>query len=437
MGCDAAPMAATEKYLANYAEREAAIIAQLAPALPGAFGHCLVIPCFDEGEEFIERLAGHPQIGCVLTIVVINQPDRQAESPANLRLFRLLTENHDVIGCENIYFARYLGLNLIIVDRFRGALRISHRHGVGLARKVGVDIACRLIQLGCISSDFVFSGDADAHLPDNYFAAAPSSDAVGALVFDFAHMTTADNAISTATQQYERALKYYRQGLAWANSPYAFFTLGSIFAIRAKHYCQARGFPKRAGGEDFYLLNKIAKLAAIEFLPHVAIKLESRLSHRIPFGTGPAVAAIMTLKGEYCYYNPAIFEHLKLCIAWGNHQLPAILLDQNPRHTAGLDVVFTSPALAQVVKNALIALDFACLIKHLTRQCKNRQAIRAHFHLWFDGFRTLKFIHHLQHARFPQVPLSTCLTASATWSKTTTPADNAPPGAAGAQWWQT
>ena len=51
--------------------------------------------------------------------------------------------------------------------------------------------------------------------------------------------------------------------MKYARSPYAFHTIGSTMAVSANHYAKVRGFPKREAGEDFYLLNKLAKVKTL------------------------------------------------------------------------------------------------------------------------------------------------------------------------------
>ena len=65
---------------------------------------------------------------------------------------------------------------------------------------------------------------------------------------------------------YEYSLRYYVAGLTYAQSPYAFHTIGSTMAVNAEHYASVRGFPRREAGEDFYLLNKLAKVGSVHTL---------------------------------------------------------------------------------------------------------------------------------------------------------------------------
>ncbi len=123
-----------------------------------------------------------------------------------------------------------------------------------------------------------------------------------------------DESCNLATALYELRLHHYVRGLEYAGSPYAFHTLGSCLAVSFEGYAQVRGFPKRSGGEDFHLLNKLAKTGPVIRLAGDCIELASRHSQRAPFGTGAAVARIsnagmpLTLP---LFYHPACFAALR------------------------------------------------------------------------------------------------------------------------------
>ena len=130
-----------------------------------------------------------------------------------------------------------------------------------------------------------------------------------------------------ATRLYEYSLRYYVAGLSFAHSPYAFHTIGSTIAVNAAHYAKVRGFPRRQAGEDFYLLNKLAKVGAIMQLGAETdcepIDIAARLSDRVPFGTGAAVGKIMELEDparEFLLYHPSVFGLLRSWLG----SLPAI-----------------------------------------------------------------------------------------------------------------
>ena len=305
-----------KQYLDRYAESETH---QLKGFHSRPFKNCIVIPCFNETPHFFQRLCKSALAEETLVIVVINQPAATSVSSQNIQLAEFLQQSRLLWRRDNLSLleSQHCGAWLL-VDRFTQN-QIPPKQGVGLARKIGCDLAVKLKQQGFIASNWIHCTDADAHLPDNYFDIPGQGSAA---VFNFTHFQaphTYDPAVEEATQCYERAIKYYVAGLRWAGSPYAFNTVGSALAVEHQAYCQVRGFPKKAGGEDFYLLNKLAKLGPVIEAKHITVRLEPRLSQRTPFGTGQSVAQILTDKDRpaptLVYYHPQTFTHLK---AWLN-----------------------------------------------------------------------------------------------------------------------
>jgi len=286
---------------------------------------------------------------------------------------------------------------ILVVDNFNHSYSIKNHQGVGLARKIGADIACTLIDQGIITSPWICSTDADAYLPDNYFSVLENiPEKQAAATYNFSHIENQD-ALSKATQRYEQALRYYVCGLKWAGSAYAFHTIGSTLAFRYDYYALVRGFPKRAAGEDFYLLNKLAKLGSIWTITDATILIEPRLSDRVPFGTGPAVSAILQLPeiNNYHYYDPQLFVELKHCLnAMGR------LWEEKKDFASWFD------NLSKPVQFALVQLKFNKLTAHILKQVSDKQQCDRHVEQWFDGFRTLKFIHILRDDFYPSIPLS-------------------------------
>lgn len=405
-----------DKYLTRYAEAEVAQLAQL--TLPHPVAHCIVIPARDESsvflQDFVDTFAALTTP--LLLILVINQPDLEhTPSVDNMALLeqarQLFTRHHG--NTENLELRQKDAVLLLLVDRFRQH-PIPHKQGVGLARKIGGDLACKLYQRGDLCRAWVHSSDADAQLPNNYFSCSSAIDSAtnSAIVYAFRHvadtqMTDTDRC-AQATQLYENALRYLRQGLEYAGSPYAFYTLGSTLCFSVTHYCNARGFPKRAGGEDFYLLNKLAKLGSVVSLDNTEVLIKMRNSARVPFGTGPAVAKIQKLQNpesQYCYYDADIFELLRVWLGAGAKMWSAVTHGYPP---------FT-PLPAEITA-AAIALGAPKFLEHARRQCRSQTHFLRQFHQWFDAFQTIKFIHFMQNNGYPEQPLHTQIRRLEAWS---------------------
>ena len=277
---------AQKQYLDRYAEPEAGDLG----ALRRRFGHVLTVPAYGEGRELRKALASIPAgpLGDVLTVLVVNG---RVDSPRSMRDANLaMLDELRAAGGRGVPVAQNAVVHehprgaLLLVDRATPGRELPPRHGVGLARKIAADIALALWSEGRVASPWIHCTDADVALPTDYFEAAASNASDAALVYPFRHVDATREAL-----EYEVSLRYYVAGLRFAGSPYAFHTIGSTLAVHATAYARVRGFPKRLAAEDFYLLNKLAKVGTIRSLDGEPIRLSARTSNRTPFGTGRAL----------------------------------------------------------------------------------------------------------------------------------------------------
>jgi len=332
------------------------------------FSKVLIVPCFAEPLDFLQRLAP-PVDDSVLTIVVVNAPDNATSQQLQqtLELLQALMSSAPA--------------NQLIVDRVTQPL--PHAQGVGLARKIGADIALQLIHTGIVASPWLYFTDADARLPADYFQHKPVN--TGTLLFEYRHQAE-DAELQRRVNLYELHLRYYVRGLELAGSPYAFPTLGSTIAVHASAYAQVRGMPKRNAAEDFYLLNKLAKVAPVTRLDAPVIELAGRLSDRVPFGTGPALARIPSNSEDYLSYAPAVFQTL------------AGLLEALAEYAATGSWRPVDDCTEKL--NALGWQRFAARFDKVSAPEQRQRRLKD----WFDGFRTMRYL-RLASAEYPQQPL--------------------------------
>lgn len=231
-----------------------------------------------------------------LIVIVLNAPEDP--DPEHLAANKLFKARVSRLSLENTIFV------LDETHRF-----LPGKQGVGLARKMGCDLALQLISDEVVRSPWIFTTDADAQLPADYFERVVLQPP-GACIYPFHHLDAQDPAQTKAIRKYEAYMQSYVNGLCYAGSGYAYHAIGSTLSIHAHAYAQVRGFPKRAAGEDFYILNKIRKIGSINSLDGYPILLSSRLSNRTPFGTGQSVADIASGAQGY-FYPPEIFEELR------------------------------------------------------------------------------------------------------------------------------
>lgn len=278
-----------EQYLGRFAEPEHRIAARVS----ARFRAAIVVPATDEPVDFLRGLAG--SAGALVILVVNAREDAPARAHrANTELLARVTAGAERISdSPPAFLGRADGIELLVVDRASPGCRLPAKQGVGLARKIGTDLALALVAAGQLDARFVGSTDADVELPDDYVDAlvAAPRDAV-ALVFSFVHVPSGDAALDRATSLYERWLHHYVDGLALAGSTFAFHTVGSALAVNARAYAEVRGFPRRLAAEDFHLLDKLARIGPVHAVTSAPIRIRARRSQRVPFGTGPTVARI-------------------------------------------------------------------------------------------------------------------------------------------------
>ena len=376
-----------QQYLARYAEPEAALYSK---AINSSFEHVLVVPLYDEALTCLDSLLEWHRDTNVLVIAVVNTPDNAPhDATANTRAL--------------LQHLSYLpNPNVLLVDRVSQPL--PHKSAVGLARKIGTDIALAAFCQNRIISPWLYQTDADVVLPANYFSAsAPAllkdKPNKGAMVFSHQH-TSSDVLLEQAARLYEQHMQYYVRGLSEAGSMYAYPTLGSTLAIHVATYATVRGFPKRDAAEDFYLLNKVAKVHGVHYLPQVQLKIAARKSHRVPFGTGPALEKIMVgLRNDpsgnfYRSYHPESFVLLRDTLSYLNE------LAEQPTSKISHYPAPQTQRLTCLLKS----FGFEKVAQTIAKQYKTSQRRRQAFSDWFDAGKTLRFINAARRY-YPDLPL--------------------------------
>lgn len=382
---------AITKYLDRYAEMEAAI------KLPGRhYDYSLVIPAFNEDHESVLKVWQQIEPGTsFLVILVVNSHIEEDHSARMLidgltshqQLSQLTDQAQLVEKTEGD-----TGPDLLIIDRFSRGYSIDKEKGVGLARKIGMDIAASLINQGVISRNWLFTTDADAELPENYFNIETQSDDA-AFLYPFKHVAQPD--LKLPMQLYEISMLYYVAGLRWALSPYAYHTIGSTISCSLDRYAAVRGFPKRNTGEDFYLLNKLRKTGEVRMADGDPIIISGRISDRVPIGTGQAIRAIHGLdspSSEFTLEHSGCFSQLKRFLEWLND----ISVTQPGQPSTG------DPYIDDYVRQIGLIPHY----EQKRQQSPTPTIMRKHLNDWFDGLKTRQFIHHFRDQHFGRVTIA-------------------------------
>jgi hypothetical protein len=385
---------AVRKYLEGYAEPEAKV-ALTPPLSRENFDACVVIPAFKEEENIFRTLASLEMASKgkkILCILVVN--GKEADITSSSRLLSELTQTS------------YSEFKLEIIDRASAGKEFSEKEGVGLARKIGCDFALALISQGIIRSPWIRTTDADVILPADYFDEWDIPVSTSAFCYSFAHHP-ASKDLAEALNVYDESLHYYVAGLKYAGSPYAFHTIGSTLSIYFESYAEVRGFPKLMAGEDFYILNKLAKVGKVVTSPTQPLFITGRHSDRVPFGTGAGVAKVLSTwnrKEEFCFYHPEVFECLKVWLS----ELSIFAKDFS---IESLQARLTSSpgTISRQVFQAAMEMQLFDELLRLPLSKNAGEKNQKHLHAWFDAFRTLKFVHTLRALHWPSIPYTEAL----------------------------
>ena len=267
--------------------------------------------------------------------------------------------------------------------------------GVGLARKIGMDLALKKFDYLSINKKILICTDADCTVDSGYLLEITrefNDNNYEAAVVNFSHDISGDDDETKAIICYEIFLRYYVLGLSFAKSEYAFHTIGSTMLCTPEAYVKVEGMNKRKAAEDFYFLEKLAKIFPIGEIKSTYVHPSKRGSWRVPFGTGRSVDRfLMNSKDEYLLYDPSSFVILK---TWLEIFFDKSLIEYNSLLKIANNI---NPSLLAFLNEQ----DFERFINKVLLKNNNPVEIEKQKHFWFDAFRTLKLIHYLRDTIYP------------------------------------
>jgi hypothetical protein len=286
-------------------------------------------------------------------------------------------------------------LNIGVIDSSTEGNELPEKDaGVGLARKIGMDSALRIIKdngiLICTDADCTFSNNYLTEIVNNF-----SLHKTDAAVIKFRHNVN-DEETADAVINYEIFLRYYVLGLKFSDSPFAFHTVGSSMACSSEAYTTIEGMNKRKAAEDFYFLEKLAKNYPVKKIDTAVVYPSSRKSWRVPFGTGQRVNRFVDRKkDEYVLYHPECFRVLA---DW--HKI----FFNNDIFSAA-EYLAAAKAVNNSLFDFLSAQGFEKDWQNILRNCRTQNLIKKQKIRWFDGFRTLKLVHYLRDNYLNEIPM--------------------------------
>ena len=289
-------------------------------------------------------------------------------------------------------------LNISFIDACSNGKELDDKNGgVGLARKIGMDLALTKFDYLSINKKILICTDADCIVDPNYLSEISQEfnrNNYEAAVVNFAHDINGDDEETKAIVCYEIFLRYYVLGLNFAKSDYAFHTIGSTMLCTPEAYVKVEGMNKRKAAEDFYFLEKLAKIYPIGEIKSTFVHPSKRGSWRVPFGTGRSVDRYLSnSRDEYLLYDPKSFIVLKTWLQVFN--------DNSISNQ--IDLIRISKNIHPALSDFLSQQDFGNFINKVLLKNNNPNEIEKQKHFWFDAFRTLKLIHYLRDETYPNI----------------------------------
>ena len=239
--------------------------------------------------------------------------------------------------------------------------------------------------------------DADCTVSENYISTirqAFDTTNINAGYVNFAHDKIDDVENYKAIINYEIFLRYYVLGLKYAESPYAYHSIGSTMVCDVESYLKIQGMNKRKAAEDFYFMEKLSKITEIKKIDGTTVYPSSRGSWRVPFGTGKRVTRFLEkVQNEYLLYAPESFMVLK---KWDEVFYSDEILSVE-------EYLNYAKRINGTLFNFLIENKFEKNWDKILTNTKSINQINKQKRLWFDGFKTLKLIHYLRDSEFPLI----------------------------------
>ena len=356
------------------------------------FQYVIVVPAIAESDnlpKLIKSLEKNDKLELhnTLLLIVVNNSVSSSEEVKN--------DNQKTLAYLKKIKSR---VNISFIDACSAERETDDKNGgVGLARKIGMDLALTKFDYLSINKNIILCTDADCIVDSDYLSEISQEfnrNNFEAGVVYFAHDISGRNDETKAIICYEIFLRYYVLGLSFAKSDYAFHTIGSTMLCTPDAYVKVEGMNKRKAAEDFYFLEKLAKIFPIGEIKSTFVHPSNRSSWRVPFGTGRSVDRYLSsTRDEYLLYDPQSFVVLK---TW-------------------LEIFFNKSSneysdLLKIAKNIDISLfeflsgqDFDRFTNKVLLKTSNPIEIEKQKHFWFDAFRTLKLIHYLRDETYPNI----------------------------------
>ena len=344
------------------------------------FSQAVIIPSYGESDYLPQTLSSLGKndaeiLQDTLVIVVVNHSENTDK----------FFKNDNEKSLQFLSTGEYL-FTLGIVDAATPKLELPSKHaGVGLARKIGMDLALPYLK---DKRSLLYSTDADTIVNSHYLKSVidyfNQNDADAAVV-GFCHLDPENATIENAIKEYEQFLISTANNINRAGSPYGYVSMGSTMVCTSEAYLAVGGMSRKKTTEDFYFLQELAKFCGVHSIPDILVYPSPRPISRVYLGTGFRMEQVQQgFEIRSLYYSKHSFTLLKQWIAFGTAAWEISLSEL-------LDNIGSQN---KKLKNFLLKEGIENIWKNLQSSSPSDTHFTQQFHRWFDGLKTIRFLKH-------------------------------------------
>ncbi len=299
-------------------------------------------------------------------------------------------------------------LCITVLDCATKGCEIPCEHGVGFARKLGMDFAlsCGATTIACLDSDTLVSENYcqqlfDFDLRHDFPYSSPKS--MAAAVTDFFHQKGATPAQDRAVKIYQNYMKEHSRHLKECGTIFYPVALGPTLVCTASAYVACGGMNLRTAGEDFYFLQSLIKTLG-KPLPMLESMVfpSARESCRVPFGTGRAVKEICDYEEQPSNGETEIQFNPPLAVTgypgFVYDQIKCLIRLVEESCEDPLDSVALEKHLSASIPKTTDFLrleNFFSVWEKLRKNNTSPQNLKRAFQCWLDGLKIIRLVHFL------------------------------------------
>ena len=346
------------------------------PPSKNSYDFFIIIPAKAEQEYLpflIKSISNQNQkylLNCLVIIVINNS----INDPKTI----IINNNKTIQYLNNTLF----NFELCYVDAAtKNKALPKKKSGVGLARKIGGDLAIKYSK----KSSILCYTDADSILSNNYLkriAEYYNKYNCGCAIVNFEHQEHKDPIINKNIREYEKFLFKTARDLKNTGSPYGYVALGSCMTCTSYAYISVGGMNQMKATEDFYFLQELTKhFEYMHIINYKVVYPSSRISTRVYLGTGYRMKKMIE-GGEIdeLYFSNRSFKKLTqlLLIIKKSYGLSLNELLDKTKDIPKLNSFLEMEGIDNIWNSLINNVDYKKFI--------------SQFHRWFDGLKTIRFL---------------------------------------------